>query len=202
MRGVIRTGEDMPDKRTEMIQVLLNEEELRAIDAWRFDNRMPSRSASIRALLHVGLKARSKTRIDGNFNAREVGVIEAPASLQAALGTGERKKVLIVEDEYLIAAGLESIVEGLGYEVVGPAGSTKEAKAILKDTRPAAAILDVDLGKETSFAIAAQLKELAVPIVFCTGVKRKYPDGLKDVRTISKPYVKEEIDRFLKDEVA
>ena len=193
----------MADKRTEMIQVLLNEEELRAIDAWRFDNRMPSRSASIRALLHVGLNARiNASRIDGNFNAREVGVIQAPASLQAALGTGTRKKVLIVEDEYLVAAGLESIVEGLGYEVVGPAGSTKEAKAILKETTPAAAILDVDLGKETSFAIATQLRKLDIPIVFCTGVERKYPDDLKDVGTISKPYVKEEIDRFLKAELA
>lgn len=48
----------MPDsklKRSEKLQLMLDEEELSAIDDWRFENRMPTRAAAIRELLRRGL---------------------------------------------------------------------------------------------------------------------------------------------------
>jgi len=42
-------------KRTEKLQLMLNEHELQIIEDWRFDNRMPSRAAAIRALVRKGL---------------------------------------------------------------------------------------------------------------------------------------------------
>jgi metal-responsive CopG/Arc/MetJ family transcriptional regulator len=48
----------MPDrsqKRSERIQLMLDEDELEAIDNWRFDNRLPSRAAAIRELIKRGL---------------------------------------------------------------------------------------------------------------------------------------------------
>lgn len=48
---------DDHDKRTEKIQVMLNDEEIRAIDTWRFEHRLPSRAAAIRELLSRGLHA-------------------------------------------------------------------------------------------------------------------------------------------------
>lgn len=44
-------------KRSEKLQLLLNEEELRAIDDWRFQHRLPTRAAALRELLRRGLKA-------------------------------------------------------------------------------------------------------------------------------------------------
>ena len=44
-------------KRTEKLQLMLNDEELRAIDDWRFAHRLPSRAAAIRELLRRGLGA-------------------------------------------------------------------------------------------------------------------------------------------------
>lgn len=44
-------------RRTEKLQIMLSDEELTAIDDWRFDSRMPSRAAAIRALISRGLKA-------------------------------------------------------------------------------------------------------------------------------------------------
>ncbi|MEQ9811359.1 MAG: hypothetical protein RLO50_01150 [Azospirillaceae bacterium] len=43
-------------KRTEKLQLMLNEEELQIIEDWRFDNRMPSRAEAIRALVRRGLE--------------------------------------------------------------------------------------------------------------------------------------------------
>lgn len=44
-------------KRTQKLQLMLDLDELQAIDDWRFANRMPSRSAAVRSLLHRGLEA-------------------------------------------------------------------------------------------------------------------------------------------------
>ncbi|MEZ5668696.1 MAG: hypothetical protein R3F55_14895 [Alphaproteobacteria bacterium] len=44
-------------KRTEKLQLMLDEIELRQIEDWRFDHRMPSRAAAIRALVRLGLRA-------------------------------------------------------------------------------------------------------------------------------------------------
>ena len=46
-----------PPKRTEKLQLMLDDEELKAIDDWRFENRLPSRAAAIRELLRRGLKS-------------------------------------------------------------------------------------------------------------------------------------------------
>lgn len=57
----------MPDnkKRIERLQVLLDDEELNALDEWRFENRMPSRAAAIRELLRRGLKAQGFEEPEG-----------------------------------------------------------------------------------------------------------------------------------------
>ena len=49
--------QDRPPKRTEKLQLMLDENELKAIDDWRFENRMPTRAAAIRELLRRGLTA-------------------------------------------------------------------------------------------------------------------------------------------------
>lgn len=46
-------------KRSERIQLMLDVDELEAIDAWRFDNRLPSRAAAIRELIRRGLMNRA-----------------------------------------------------------------------------------------------------------------------------------------------
>lgn len=51
------TDDQKPPKRTEKLQLMLDLEELQAIDDWRFENRLPSRAAAIRELLRRGLAA-------------------------------------------------------------------------------------------------------------------------------------------------
>jgi len=45
------------NKRTEKLQLMLNDEELTAIDDWRFDHRIPTRAATIRELVRRGLRS-------------------------------------------------------------------------------------------------------------------------------------------------
>lgn len=80
-----------------------------------------------------------------------------------------RLKILLVEDDFLIAMQLEAVLLAAGYDVLGPVATVRKALHALAEERPAAAILDVNLGDETAFPVADALAERAVPFVFCTG---------------------------------
>jgi len=63
-------------KRTEKLQLMLNDEELRAIDDWRFANRIPSRAAALRELVRRGLKAVEQEEPPHNEPTGTYGVLD------------------------------------------------------------------------------------------------------------------------------
>lgn len=76
----------MSDKRAERLQVMLTAEEVRMVEEWRFQNRMPSRSAAVRALMNLGLRANSSVidrsaLLDGAVSSGDIGVGEAGTAL-------------------------------------------------------------------------------------------------------------------------
>jgi DNA-binding response OmpR family regulator len=80
------------------------------------------------------------------------------------------RRILVVEDEYMIANELRSELENEGAVVVGPAGRLETAFELLEsDARIDSAVLDVNLGGDDVFPIAAALTERKVPFVFATG---------------------------------
>ena len=97
------------------------------------------------------------------------------------------RKVLVVEDEYLLADELSRFLRARGFEVLGPAPSVARARALIDQHPPAAAVLDIQLGDERSYPIAEQLVTLGIPFVFRTGhVHDQLPDHLRDRPVLSK----------------
>ncbi len=98
------------------------------------------------------------------------------------------RRILVVEDEALIAMLLEDLLGDLGCKVVGPAANVTQALELAARERPDAAVLDVNLGKETVFPVADALQRAGVPFVFITGYG---PAGLTGAHsghaTIRKP---------------
>lgn len=82
-------------------------------------------------------------------------------------------RVLIVEDDYIIAAEAASHLREAGCVVVGMAASVKRALKLLDAASCDAAILDFNLGQETSEPIAAELVKRQVPFIVVSG----YTDG-------------------------
>jgi CheY-like chemotaxis protein len=78
-------------------------------------------------------------------------------------------RVLVVEDEFLVAMDIEAMLRELGCEVVGPTGDLENALRIARNGTLDLALLDVNLGGEPVTAVAEALVARAVPIVFCTG---------------------------------
>lgn len=97
-------------------------------------------------------------------------------------------RILIVEDEWLIAASLEEIVREIGCETLGPVSNVKHALLTIAEEIPDAALLDVSLGSEKSFPIADALRAHGVPFLFLTGyVTPDLPAPYSSCTLLSKP---------------
>jgi len=79
------------------------------------------------------------------------------------------KSVLVVEDEFLVALDMETILVDAGFEVLGPVGSVAEALRLIGDQKPDAALLDNNLNGQSVGPVAAALGEQRVPFAFVTG---------------------------------
>jgi CheY-like chemotaxis protein len=79
------------------------------------------------------------------------------------------KRILLVEDEYLIAALVEDALAELGAVVVGPAYKIVDGVALAEREAIDAAILDVNINGDSSDAIAEVLVARDIPFVFATG---------------------------------
>jgi DNA-binding response OmpR family regulator len=79
------------------------------------------------------------------------------------------RRILVVEDEYLIAIEMERWLQEAGAEVAGPVPDTKRALALIETEPLDAAVLDVHLNGEPVYPVADRLTERGVPYLFATG---------------------------------
>jgi DNA-binding response OmpR family regulator len=80
-----------------------------------------------------------------------------------------RPRVLVVEDEFIIALDLAETVSDLGFEIDGPYGGHKKAMSALENGMPDFAILDIFTDDGEVYPLADKLAEAGVPIIFHSG---------------------------------
>ena len=86
--------------------------------------------------------------------------------------TGKALRILVLEDEFIIADEIASMLEDAGHEVIGPAGSVSDALARLNgDERPDVAIIDANLRGTSSLPVAEWLRAHGIPFCVCTGYR-------------------------------
>lgn len=99
------------------------------------------------------------------------------------------RKILVVEDDILIAMELTERVADMGHAVLGPAHTIAEAEALIAKERPDAALLDANLAGVSSVPLGVQLAANGVPIAFCTGYAKVKgaPPELASAPVLTKP---------------
>ena len=129
---------------------------------------------------------------------------DAAESERATQGTArlEGRRVMVVEDEFLIAISLEMALGEQGALVEGPYTKLSEARKAVS-TRPDAAVLDVRLGSESSLPLARDLTALGVPVLFVTGnvdgeeLKQEFPEAQVLSKPVSEDRVVAELKRMI-----
>ncbi len=110
------------------------------------------------------------------------------------------KRILVVEDEAIIAAFVEDLLLELGATVVGPAYSVTQGLTLATSGSIDAALLDVNVRDESIAPVRDALRERGIPVVFATGYGQ---DRSRDVTggfiVVDKPYSKDRIARALSE---
>jgi CheY-like chemotaxis protein len=140
-----------------------------------------------------GLEARFRlprrhVRLDNVVPLGRAASIPAQGSSTDAVPLDSR--ILLVEDQMLIAMDVEGMLNDRGYGTIITTSSADDALRLLRAQAPDLAILDVNLGSGTSIGIAQELRRRGIPFTFATG----YGDGgmipaeLSDAPVVKKPY--------------
>lgn len=94
------------------------------------------------------------------------------------------RKILIAEDEMIVAYDLCETVEEAGFEVEGPHSGISSAMLAFQKEKPDAAILDVELADGNVFSFARTLKAEDIPVIFHSGslskheIETKFPEAI------------------------
>lgn len=171
------------------------------------DCEEPAASLSERAA-HSRLKAITPlsrqvlllTAMEG-FSAEDVGYLvdldpaRVNSLVQEAMAEIERQtrtRVLIIEDEPIIAMDIESIVRDLGHDVTGIAVTRDEAVKLAFETEPGLVLADIQLADDSSGidAVRAILERFSIPVIFITAFPERLLTGERPEPTflITKPF--------------
>lgn len=87
------------------------------------------------------------------------------------------RRILVVEDEYVLALDLCELLAREGATIVGPVGCLQDALAMIEsDHRVDIGVLDIKLHSDLVYPVAARLRQLGVPYLFVTGYGENHID--------------------------
>jgi len=110
-----------------------------------------------------------------------------------------KTRVLIVEDEPVLASGIRRLLLLHGFDIAGCAGSVKAGLALVDEADCDIALLDVNLRGETVVPVAAALRQRGRPFVLMSGYDRSdLPAALSDVPFLAKPFDSDELVAMLR----
>lgn len=115
------------------------------------------------------------------------------------IGSLKGRRILVVEDESLVAMLLETILEDMGCETVGPVSNVADAVSLVEGGELLhGALLDVNVAGVEVFPVAASLEARGLPFVFSTGYgEGGLPDEWKGRITLQKPFTEAAVEDAL-----
>lgn len=111
------------------------------------------------------------------------------------------QRVIVVEDEYLVALDVETVLLAAGIGSVVIATTLAQATAAIAEGRPDCILLDVSLSDGTSYDLARHLRANSIPFGFVSGYSntRDFPPDMVDVPLLGKPFGEKELLDFVAD---
>jgi two-component sensor histidine kinase len=120
----------------------------------------------------------------------------APTLLQqpSKASTLQGSRIIIIEDEPLVAMDLESSLKAAGCGIVGSVGTIEQGKNLIANTECDAALIDANLAGHPVDELAAALTQKNIPFAFVTGYGRvALPLGFRDALMLNKPFGQEQL---------
>jgi CheY-like chemotaxis protein len=155
------------------------EPEIRFVNPWIQSPQ--TRPSAVRDPQVLMFPVRRAPRGDGEGTG--VGIDSSPSLLG-------RARILLVEDDFIVAFDMQTMLEEQGAQVIGPASSVAQARTLLSGANPNIAVLDVNLNGELVFPLTEDLQQRGIPFVFATAYAddhRLYPASAQHAPRLAKP---------------
>ncbi|WP_174149727.1 hypothetical protein [Leisingera sp. ANG59] len=180
---------DEKPKRAERLQLMLTNDEIELVDNWRFENKMPSRSAAVRALLRLAFEA---DELSGGTDERgavgvssaDVGILDTDERVDRLVSIEQAEaSILIAGTDLLAGHAAKSILADAGFYAVGPITAAEN----VQDTGAVAALLIAGHSQQSLGEIARNVRALEVPVlvVMDGDTAEELPAGFDDSPVIS-----------------
>jgi ActR/RegA family two-component response regulator len=113
----------------------------------------------------------------------------------------ESAKILLLEDDLLLAMDMEDYLLDRGHEVVGPFGRLVDALDAIPRNELAGAVVDLNLHGELSFPVIEELQARSVPIIVCTGYAElpEVKTRLKGLPLLPKPWTAHKLSSLMEE---
>lgn len=106
----------------------------------------------------------------------------------------QSKRLLVVEDDILIALMIQEMLQELGHVVSASASQLDHALTLAETQQFDGAILDLNLDGASSFAVADMLAANGIPFVFASGIERRLlPERFSGVAVVGKPFGQDDL---------
>ncbi|MBV8840355.1 MAG: PAS domain S-box protein [Alphaproteobacteria bacterium] len=123
--------------------------------------------------------------------------------LAQAASQSRSRRIIVIEDEPLVAMDLETRLIEAGWTVVGVAGTLEQARKLVANAECEAALLDVNLAGRPVDELAAVLRRRKIPFAFATGYGRSaLPAGFREGPVLTKPFSSEQLSAVVSTLVA
>lgn len=107
-------------------------------------------------------------------------------------------RVLVVEDQMIVAMQIEDMLQAAGCQVVGPVGTLQAAIAMAREEPLDAAVLDINLDGDKVYPAAEELHSRGIPFILATGYgEQALPEKWRQRPRLSKPFRREQLEQLL-----
>jgi DNA-binding NtrC family response regulator len=116
--------------------------------------------------------------------------LQDQAFVSPSAGDIRGRRILIAEDEAMIALDLESMLQDLGCEIIGPVANVEDLVQQFETHHPDGALLDINLRGKQVFAVLPRLLEQGLPVIITSGYDdiALIPQDFRALPRISKPF--------------
>lgn len=110
-------------------------------------------------------------------------------------------RVLLLEDDLLLAMDMEDYLLDNGHQIVGPFGRISDALDAIKRNDLMGAIVDLNLHGELSFPVIEMLQERSVPVIVCSGYAElpEFKSRLKNLPLLPKPWDAKRLSKLMRE---